>query len=274
MRPLPRIRIAFWCAVAGCAQNPPPAAPPSAERAATAASKPQTRAPESPPTLQLPRDVHPLHYALEMRIVPDEDRFSGTAGIDVQLDEPREVIWLHGRGLEVREASVGGKSARYEQVNTEGLARWVAETPVPAGKTTLQLVWERNFDPQIVGLYRTQEAGRRYAYTQFEAVDARRAFPGFDEPDFKTPFDVTLTVPADQIAVANTAPMAEETADGGLKKIRFATTKPLPTYLLLWAVGPFDVIAPPPLAPSEVRSRSLQVRGVAPNGRGAEHEFA
>ena len=265
---------ALLCVVAACAEAPRPAAPPAAERTSAAEAPPQAKPPEAPPVLFLPRDVHPLHYALALRIVPEQDRFSGTAEIDVQLDQPRDVVWLHGRGLQVREATVGDAPARYEQVNPEGLARLVVQRPVGPGKTTLHLAWEREFDPQIVGLYRTQEAGRRYAYTQFEAVDARRAFPGFDEPDFKTPFDVTLTVPADEVAVANTLPVGEEQAGAGLKKIRFATTKPLPTYLLLWAVGPFDVKTPPPLPPSEARSRPLQVRGVAPRGRGAELDFA
>ena len=273
MRNPPRIGTALLWIFVACAGTPPQSVGPSAQRA-PAVPQAQRKPPEAPPVLQLPRDVHPLHYALEMRIVPDEERFSGTAEIDVQLDEPRDVIWLHGRGLDVRAASIGGMSARYEQVNPEGLARLVADRPAGPGKTTLRLSWQREFDPQIVGLYRTQEAGRRYAYTQFEAVDARRAFPGFDEPDFKTPFDVSLTVPADQVAVANTFPVSEEPAGTGLKKIRFATTRPLPTYLLLWAVGPFDVVAPPPLAPSEVRSGRLQVRGVAPKGRGAELDFA
>jgi alanyl aminopeptidase len=272
MRPAVPFWTALVCGLTGCAEAP--RQPPPPPQASAAVAPPQPKPPEPPPVLLLPRDVHPLHYALVMRIVPEDERFSGTADIDVQLDQPRDVVWLHGRGLKVREATVGGAPARYEQVNPEGLARLVVDKPAGPGKTTLHLAWDREFDPQIVGLYRTQEEGRRYAYTQFEAVDARRAFPGFDEPDFKTPFDVTLTVPADQTAVANTSPVAEEQAGTGLKAIRFATTKPLPTYLLLWAVGPFDVKTPPPLAPSEVRSRPLQVRGVAPKGRGAELDFA
>jgi alanyl aminopeptidase len=209
-----------------------------------------------------------------MRIVPDEDRFAGTATIDVRLDRARDVIWLNGRGLHVTAAQAGGTAATYEQVNPEGLARLVLERPVGPGNVALHLEWDREFDPQIVGLYRTEEAGRRYAYTQFEAVDARRAFPGFDEPDFKTPFDVTLIVPSSQVAIANTPPVAKVDAGAGLSRIRFATTEPLPTYLLLWAVGPFDVATPPPLPPNEVRSRPLQVRGVAPKSRGGELDFA
>jgi alanyl aminopeptidase len=244
------------------AQRPAEAAPAVSEAA------------EAPPVLQLPKDTHPLRYALSMRIDPRQQRFSGTAGIEVQLDRARSVIWLHGRGLHVTSSAVDGAAAAWEQVNPEGLARVTTSRPVGPGKVTLQIAWDREFEPQIVGLYLAHEAGESYAVTQFEAVDARRAFPGFDEPVFKTPFDVTLTVPSDDVAIANTMPTSEEAAEAGMKRVRFGTTKPLPTYLVAWAVGPFDVVVPPPLPPNEVRHRPLQVRGIAPKGRGDEFAFA
>jgi alanyl aminopeptidase len=264
------------CTALACAGAPRPSAAPAAKApAGQAAAAPQPPpVAEPPPVLQLPRDVRPVRYSLSMRIVPTEERFSGAADIEVELDRPRAVLWLHGRGLHVTSARVDDAPAAYEQVNAEGLARLVLPRPAGPGKATLHLAWDREFDPQIVGLYLAQEAGQRYAYTQFEAVDARRAFPGFDEPDFKTPFDVALTVPSGDEAIANTMPVEEQPAGPGLKRVRFATTKPLPTYLLLWAVGPFDVVTPPPLPPNEVRSRPLQIRGVAPKGRGAELSFA
>lgn len=240
------------------------------------AAPPPAGAVEAPPTLQLPRDVRPLHYSLAMKIIPSGERFEGTADIEVQLDRPRSVIWLHGRNLHVTRAAVDAATATYEQVNEEGLARVSLKKPVGPGKVTLHFGWDAPFDPRIVGLYQASAAGEKYAVTQFEAVDARRAFPGFDEPAFKTPFDVTLTVPAAHVVVTNTMPVPgeEKLLDGGLKRVRFATTKPLPTYLVAWAVGPFDVVAAPPLPPNEIRKRPLQVRGLAPKGRGAELAYA
>src|SRR5437899_1682803 len=264
------LSIAIGCAGAPKQAPPPVAAPTPAPAAALRPPEP----PEAPPLLRLPREVHPVRYTLSMRIVPTEERFSGTADIEVELDAPRSVLWLHGRGLHVTSARVDAASAAYEQVNAEGLARLALDRPVGPGKATVHLAWDREFDPQIVGLYVATEAGERYAYTQFEAADARRAFPGFDEPEFKTPFDVTFTVPSGEVAVANTMPVEEQPAGAGLKRVRFATTRPLPTYLLLWAVGPFDVVSPPPLPPNQVRSRPLQVRGIAPKGRGGELDFA
>ncbi|HEX2574402.1 MAG TPA: M1 family aminopeptidase [Polyangia bacterium] len=265
MKKIQPFLVSLLCALPGYA---------GAERGA--AAPPQKEAAEAPPVLQLPRDVRPLHYSLAMKIVPANERFQGTADIEVQLDRPRSVIWLHGRNLHVTQATVDAAPATYEQVNEEGLARLSLKKPVGPGKVTLHFGWDAAFEPRIVGLYQATEAGEKYAVTQFEAVDARRAFPGFDEPVFKTPFDVTLTVPAAHVVVTNTMPVPgeEKLLDGGMKRVRFATTKPLPTYLVAWAVGPFDVVTPPPLPPNEVRKHPLQVRGLAPKGRGAELAYA
>src|SRR5262249_49092608 len=84
--------------------------------------------------------------------------------------------------------------------------------------------------------------GDMYVYSQFESRDARRAFPCFDDPSFKTPWQLTLVVPKDVTAVANTPVASEEPRGEGLKAVRFAETKPLPSYLVALAVGPFDVV--------------------------------
>ena len=102
-----------------------------------------------------------------------------------------------------------------------------------------------------------------------EPISARYAFPGFDEPRFKTPFDITLTVPMDEVAVANTRQVDEKkSADGKWKTLTFATTKPLPTYLVAFAVGPWDVVDAPPIPPNSVRKNPVPLRGIAPRGKG------
>ena len=231
---------------------------------------PTTQA-EAPPELQLPRDVRPLHCALQLQLDPDAPRFSGSEDLELQLDQPRTQLWLHSRDLQVTAVTVNGAPAVFEQVNEAGLAR--VKAALPAGKATLHLEWSGAWNTQLVGLYLGHEGGLNYAFTMFEAIDARRAFPGWDEPSFKMPYDVTLLVKASDVAIGNTFPVSEE-ALPGKKRIRFGTTPPLPAYLLAWAVGPFDVEEAEPLPPSSLRAKPLRIRAIVPRGHGKETRTA
>jgi len=233
--------------------------------------------PDPQPALRLPDDARPTSQALSLTIDPAQPRFSGVAAIALQLDRPRSTLWLHGRGLHVTEAHVDLQGARlpvtYEQVTDNGLVRVTLPCQV-SGRALLSIAWDAPFNEQLSGLYVAREKGVPYAFTQFEAIDARRAFPSFDEPAFKIPWDLELTVPAKDVAVANSAVADERPADHGMRSVRFNTTPALPTYLLAFAVGPFDVVSMPPLPPNELRARPLPVRGIAPQGRGPELRFA
>ncbi len=272
--------LAAACAtVEATPQKSPPAeasaaAAPTTPAAAPAATPAPAAPAESPPVLQLPAHTRPLSYALELTLVTSHDGFTGREDIEVELGEPRQVIWLHGRGLHVTQAIAGDVVGKYEQVNPEGLAKLTFDKPLPKGKVRLHLAWDAPWDPQLSGLYLTKEDGESYVGSQFETHFARRAFPCFDDPQFKTPFDLTLVVDAKHVAVSNTNRASEKPLDGGLKQVSFARTPPLPTYLLDFSVGPFDVVAPPPLPPNDVRNHPLQVRGLAPKGRGPELAFA
>ena len=232
---------------------------------------------EAPPALRLPDDVHPQHTALSLSLDPSQPRFSGSAVIALELTRPRATLWLHGRDLHVTEVWLDTAGTRlpatWEQVNEDGLAK-VSLPCLVSGRAALHVAWDAAFGSQLSGLYLAKEAGEAYVFSQFEATDARRAIPAFDDPLFKSPWDLELTVRASDIAVTNTPQIAQEPAEGGKKRLRFATTRPLPSYLLAFAVGPFDVVVPPPLPPNEVRKRPLQIRGLAPKGRGPELAFA
>jgi len=234
--------------------------------------------PEEAP-FRLPAGVRPTRYALDLHVDPAQETFRGEAAIDVELAEATRRIWIHGRELRVSSVEVAAVgvdapiSGTWEEVDTgEGMARIVLPVAVGPGAVRLRIRYERAFDPNLEGLYRVSVGEDRYAFTQFEALSARRAFPCFDEPGFKVPFDVTLTVPPAMRAFANTREL-ETTSVEGLTRVRFATTENLPTYLVAFAVGPFDVVERT-IAPNDVRTTPLQLRGLAPRGRGPELAFA
>ena len=200
-----------------------------------------------PPLGQLPRDVVPEHYALALQIVPSQDRFSGSARIKAKMDKARSVIWMHGRNLDVTDVTVtpaGGEPvvAKWDEVDPEGVVALRLPREVGPGEVAISVTYNAPFDRQLKGLYRVDDGGDSYAFTQFEATSARLAFPSFDEPSFKTPFDIALTVPGDGVAIANTRAIGEEPGPDGTRTVRFATTEPLPTYLVALAVGPLDVV--------------------------------
>ena len=225
------------------------------------------------PSLRLPDGVRPLAYTLELSILPQRERFSGRTQIAVELAAPATRVWLHGKDLRVTEVSAraGDTDVKgtYQQTNDEGLASITFERPLPAGRSLLVLRYDAPFNRQLEGLYRVDSGGDHYAFTQFESISARLAFPCFDEPAFKTPFDVWLTVEHTDVALSNSSVLNEERS-GEFKRVHFATTKPLPTYLVAFAVGPLDVVEAAPTARERVRGEPLPLRGVAARGKGAK----
>ncbi|MGB8224817.1 MAG: M1 family metallopeptidase [Polyangiales bacterium] len=232
----------------------------------------------TPPQGKLPEGVRPTGYRLSLTIIPERETFSGTAVIGIELDEPSTTIWMHGQGLNVTSIHATHATVRvpatWEQQTDDGVVRVELREALPSGKSDLHIEYTAAFDTPLRGLYRVDSGGSAFAFTQFEAISARLAFPCFDEPRFKTAFDVTLTIPADQIAAANTPIDDSITLPDGLQRITFAPTPPLPTYLVAWAVGPLDVVQGPTIPPNETRPFPVPLRGIAAKGQGEHLKYA
>ena len=199
---------------------------------------------------RLPALATPLGYALALAVDPRETTFTGTVRIEVEVPAATSHVVLHGRALTITEAhaEVEGQPPRPAKPSLR-LAHEAREkdelvltfdSPLPVGRAALLLAFSAPFGDEMSGAYRATEEGRWYAFTQFESTDARRAFPCFDEPGFKVPFDVALTVPTGMIAVANTPELGHEET-GARTTFRFAKTLPLPTYLVAFAVGELEI---------------------------------
>ena len=271
-------------AAAACGSPPPPAPVPVGPvptPSASAAPAPSSAPAPGPLSLRLPDDVTPTREALELAIDPKRDRFSGKADIQVTVASPRGTIRLHGKGLHVTRATItplmppGSPEmvATWTQKDDSGQAEVAVPQLVPAGDVKVHLEYDAAWSPKLEGLYKVTQAGNPYAFTQFEAISAREAFPCFDEPRFKIPFDTTLIVPADAQAVANTHEVERRT-EGDSVRVKFAETLPLPSYLVAFAVGPFDLVAAPDVPANAVRKHPLPLRAVTAKGRGKEVAYA
>jgi alanyl aminopeptidase len=229
---------------------------------------------------RLPRTVVPTRYTLALDIDPRTEDFRGTAEIDVTLAEPTRVVYLHGKALRVSESTLTPEGAEpiaasWRTVDEEsGFAALVLEREAPAGTARITIRYDAPFDRTLDGLYRVEgSGGHHYAFTQMEPLAARKAFPCFDEPGWKTPFEVTLVVAEGDTAIAN-APEVTSEVEGGRRRVRFAPTEPLPTYLVAFAVGPLDVVEAPAIAANDIRDRPIPLRGVAPRGQGEHLAYA
>lgn len=233
--------------------------------------KPPEAKPFVPPPateVQLPTTVAPSRYRLDLSIDPVKKRFSGVADIDVTLAEDQPYLVLHGRDLVVSNATVRGEPVRvvaraaFGQRDAMDEILLVAAGDLTAGPATIHIEYDAPFG-DLWGLYRVDLDGKAYAFTQLEAIQARRMFPCFDEPRFKTPFELTIRTPKGMQAFANTAGTSIDEAGG--TRFVFAPTRPLPTYLVAVAVGDLDAIEGPkdPAPVRLIRTKGDPALGVA-----------
>ncbi|WNG43164.1 M1 family metallopeptidase [Archangium minus] len=249
-----------------------PEAPPASGAPSSEATTPTWPEPE-PPQLRLPDSVRPVRYALDLTLLPAEPTYAGTVTIDVDVREPVRQVWLHAQDLQITHASVltGGRTLEARTVTaTEGRLGLLLPETLGAGQAQLTLAFIGRADRErSQGLYAVEEGGESYLYTFFEPIDARRAFPCFDEPGFKVPWRLRFTVKQEHVALANHAVVSEEPLPGGLKRVTFAESRPMPSYLVAFVVGPFDLVDGGPIGRAHV-----PLRFIVPRGRGAETAYA
>ncbi len=212
---------------------------------------------------RLPYTVEPRRYAL--RLTPDLDKasFTGEVHIEVLIHEDVRQIVLHGAELTVDSAHLepGGGERQALAVRLDEEVERVVLTPeatLPPGPAVISLEFTGVLNDKLHGFYRsefTDDDGVTHtiATTQFEATDARRAFPCFDEPDRKAVFSVTLDVP-DGLAGYSNGPEIDDAPlpDGG-RRIRFGDTIPMSTYLVAFVIGPLVATEPVDVRGTPVR---------------------
>jgi aminopeptidase N len=235
-------------------------------------------APSELPPGKLPDTVVPLAYRLDLTLDPAQERFSGRVEIDARLERAAGTIYLHGRNLAMRRAwaSVAGKAVDgvWRQGDPTGVVALTFAAALPAGPVTFGFEYDAAFAESPAGLFRVRVGEDWYSWSQFQSIDARAAFPAFDEPGFKTPFTITVRTRPGMLAVSN-APLAATVREGGLDVHRFAPTLPLPTYLVAVMTGPFATVGGEvPPGPHRAAPLPLQVISPRPNAGGLDFALA
>jgi cytosol alanyl aminopeptidase len=229
-----------------------------------------------PPQLRLGDAATPVSYEASLAIDPKETSFSGTIRIELRFNRAVPVLWLNASALTVEAAEI------------EQGARKIPVKVIPGGEDFVGFVPEEgSFDAGAAvatiryrgvvdsvtkrGVYRQIEGGEWYVITQFEAISARFAFPCFDEPGWKTPWRLTIDAPASNVVASNTPETSASViaAMPGWQRHAFAATKPLPSYLVALAVGPFDVVDG-----GTAGARKVRLRYFTPKGRASEARYA
>lgn len=219
-----------------CVSTAPAAPDPAVESA--------PEAPSAGKIVRLDPRAAPTAQRVRLRLDPASTTYSGSTTIDLTLSEPTDEILFHAEGQAFDDLTLTGPDGEVEvEVAREdqGVVRLAIVDGFAAGDYTLSIDFTQEFNTKAVGLYRAEYRGTPYLFTQLQAIDARKAFPCWDEPGFKVPYQLTIAVPEGNLAVTNTPTTAIETVDGWVRS-EFAATPPTPSYLLAIAVGPFEAV--------------------------------
>jgi alanyl aminopeptidase len=227
---------------------------------------------QQPPQLRLPDTVSPTSYRVRLTLDPAKNTFNGQIAIKVDVKQPVNLIWLNGTDISIHQASLRSGGGTLPAKSIPGGSDFVGlqfDSQVPSGPAELDIQYTGKIrEHDSSGVFHMSEDGNQYLFTQFESTDARGAFPCFDEPSYKVPWQLTLDVPAQDDAVSNTPVLSDE-ANGGRKVYVFKETKPLPSYLIAFAVGQFDFV------PAGYAGKNrVPVRIVTPKGHADEAKYA
>ena len=203
--------------------------------------------PSSVAAERLPMGVVPDHYDLKFTIDLNRERFSGQETIHVRVGEATSRIVLNAVDLDLKDVTIATASSTQKATVSTNRAGETATLVVPhsiaPGEASIYLRFSGVLNTRLRGLYLSKTARRKYAVTQFEATDARRAFPCFDEPSLKATFALALTIDRGDIAISNGKVLSDTPGPATTQHtMKFSTTPKMSSYLVAMTVGDFKCV--------------------------------
>jgi alanyl aminopeptidase len=186
--------------------------------------------------------IKPSFQQITLKVDPDSPVFSGETAITIDVTKATETIGFYQKDLNIQRAYLSKGDTRIPLTVTSHeyeIQHAKANQNITANRYTLHIVFDGKFNTTSDGMYLSKFEGLNYVFTQFEDMYARRAFPSFDEPGFKIPYQVTIMSPEKHTILSNTL-VKNRTLKDGWQTVEFNKTKPMPSYLVALAVGELD----------------------------------
>jgi puromycin-sensitive aminopeptidase len=227
---------------------------------------------------RLPSNVKPVNYVLTFKPNFETFQFDGSMVVDVKVITQTDKIVLNSAELTFDTAefvsSTGEKftTSQVKLEEKEEIATLIFPTNLPFGEGKLSITFVGLLNENLKGFYRSKythpNGETRYAATtQFEAADARRAFPCWDEPALKATFDVTIVAHKDKTVLSNMPMVSSTPIDDTTVSCVFQRTPIMSTYLLAFVIGEYDFV-------EEKDSNGVLIRVYTPLGKKEQGEFA
>ncbi|MGH9326239.1 MAG: M1 family metallopeptidase [Terriglobia bacterium] len=200
------------------------------------------------PAERLPHIAVPVQYQLTLTPNFVHDNYTGNETIQVRVLKPTSSITLNSLQIQFQKISITSSGKAQEaKVTTDAereMATLTVSRPLSPGPAKIHIQFTGILNNELRGFYLARENGRKYALTQFEPTDARRAFPCFDEPALKATFNITLIIPKGDTAISNGKIISDTPGPGASEHtVRFATSPKISSYLVAMLVGDFQCLS-------------------------------
>jgi len=220
---------------------------------------------------RLPEMARPDNYKLTFTPDIDKATFEGDETITMHVLKPTSEITLNSADITFQDVSItsGGttQKARVAPQKDKEMVVLSVDNALAAGPATVHITYSGILNSEMRGFYLGKDdQGRKYAATQFESTDARRAFPSFDEPDYKATFDITAVADKGHVAISNQKVLSDTPGPGDKHTVRFATTAKMSSYLAALVVGNFEYV--------EGEADGIPIRVYATTGKKEMGKFA